>query len=149
MRVTTALGVAVGAVALVVAPLSPAAAAGKSGAEGAAKAPGQVCKGTAELFGQQVQLVGELFAKQGGCASTVVTGALEHPEHLSSMISRAGYVQQCQIIRQAEGFPFDFGYDFLPIEDQDVASIGECASVLREIHVLFEQMGPPPGGDGE
>jgi hypothetical protein len=32
---------------------------------------------------------------------------------------------------------------------QDVASIGECASVLREIPVLSEQMGPPPGGDGE
>lgn len=115
---------------LVAAAATPATAASSS-------SPAQTCK-TGVLAGPfgEVPLTGEggYFFKQGGCASTVAAGGLDGgPAQLSALTSRAGYVQTCQLIREVEGFPFDFGYPFIPF-DQEVASIGECADVLKMIH---------------
>ena len=103
------------------------------------KSPAQTCKTMqvpAGPTGELAPLFGEggYFSKLGGCASTVAQGGLEDGgAQLSARTTRAGYVQTCQLIREVEGFPFDFGYPFIPF-DQDVASIGECADVLKKIH---------------
>jgi hypothetical protein len=52
------------------------------------------------------------------------------------------------VSEQVQGLPCDAGYDFLSIDDQDVASIGECVTVPSDIHVLVEQIGPPSRGQG-
>ncbi len=110
------------------------------------KSPAQTCK-TMQVpggpNGELGPLVGEggYFFKQGGCASTVAHGGLDDPSQLSALTTRAGYVHTCQLIRRDEGFPFDFGYTFIPF-DQEVFSIGQCADVLKRIHNF--PMGPPP-----
>jgi len=43
-------------------------------------------------------------------------------------------VQTCQLIREVEGFPFDFGYPFGP-QPQVVSSIPQCAQLLKAIHL--------------
>ena len=132
-------GLTIAVTALVGAVATPASAAPAGG-------PGQICT-TAELppfmpGGEATPLTGPggYFAKVGGCASSVAHGAyvVGSPFVSSSLTTRAGYVQTCQVIREVEGFPFDFGYGVLP--DETVGSIGECATTLREIHVLFEEM---------
>ena len=87
--------------------------------------PGRTCK--SGLVGSAPEA---LFSKQGGCFSTVAQGGL-----VTGKITRAGYVQQFQVIRSIEGFPFDFGYG-APGE-YTVRNIGECATLLQFFHESF------------
>ena len=121
------------------------AAAPATAAPGKSTSPAQICKTMqvpAGPTGELAPLSGEggYFSKLGGCASTVAQGGLEDGgAQLSARTTRAGYVQTCQLIREVEGFPFDFGYGFIPF-DQEVASIGECADVLTRIHTFMPPM---------
>jgi len=121
MKLKTFTRAAVAALAIPVATAAlavPASAAPDS-------SPGGTC--TSGLVGTGPEA---LFSKQGGCASSVAQGGLETGE-----ISRAGYVQQCQVIRAVEGFPFDFGYG-APGEFE-VRNIGGCATLLQFFHENF------------
>jgi hypothetical protein len=124
-KVLAAAAVATVASGLAVLPATGAVAAPKP-------APPKVCVDLG-LLGSGEEA---LFSKMGGCASSVATGGLE-----TGVITRAGYVQQCQLIRSRYGWgTFTFDYPFLALlplpsdGDWTLSSLPDCAETLQIIH---------------
>jgi hypothetical protein len=90
-KVLATLGITTVAAGLAVLPATGAAAAPSA-------APPAVCAADDMLGSGPGQ-----FSKLGGCASTVATAGAK-----SGSTTRAGYFQQCQVIRYGRGLPLDF-----------------------------------------